>query len=130
MPFHVLSNILCSKAQSSESWAFSNKSNQAFMKERSYVYNIFTTNHRWLVVIGLNLNLTLRLFFFVITITTSNNLPLMIYCKNVVKMLWTYHFSLWNANRWKQTTVANEQTSSKYLNELANNSMLLITAWK
>ena len=31
--------------------------------ERCYVYNIFTTNHRWLVVIGSNLKLTLRLFF-------------------------------------------------------------------
>ena len=28
-----------------------------------YFYNIFTTNHRWLVVIGSNLNLTLRLLF-------------------------------------------------------------------
>ena len=31
--------------------------------ERYYVYNIFTTNHRWLVVIGSNLKLTLRLLF-------------------------------------------------------------------
>ena len=31
--------------------------------ERCYVYNIFTTNHRWLVVIGSNLKLTLRLLF-------------------------------------------------------------------
>ena len=31
--------------------------------ERCYVYNIFTTNHEWLVIIGLNLNLTLRLLF-------------------------------------------------------------------
>ena len=29
-------------------------------KERCYVRNIFTTNHKWLVVIGSNLNLTLR----------------------------------------------------------------------
>jgi len=28
-----------------------------------HFYNIFTTNHRWLVVIGLNLNLALRLLF-------------------------------------------------------------------
>ena len=28
-----------------------------------YFYNIFTTNHRWLVIISLNLNLTLRLLF-------------------------------------------------------------------
>jgi len=32
-------------------------------KERCYVHNIFTTNHRWLVVTGSNLNLTLRLLF-------------------------------------------------------------------
>ena len=29
-----------------------------------YFHNIFTTNHRWLVVISLNLNLTLKLFFY------------------------------------------------------------------
>ena len=28
--------------------------------ERCYVHNIFTTNHRWLVVIGSNLKLTLH----------------------------------------------------------------------
>ena len=28
-----------------------------------YFYNIFTTNHKWLVVIGLNLNLTFKLLF-------------------------------------------------------------------
>ena len=28
-----------------------------------YFYNIFTTNHRWLVIISSNLNLTLRLLF-------------------------------------------------------------------
>ena len=32
-----------------------------FKNERCYVHNIFTTNHRWLVVIGSNLNLTLKL---------------------------------------------------------------------
>ena len=48
------------------------------------MYNIFTTNHKWLVVTGLNLNLTLKLFFFPI-ITTN---------KNVIKILWTYHFSI------------------------------------
>ena len=31
--------------------------------------------------------------FFALTITTSNNLPRKIYCKNIVKMLRTYHFS-------------------------------------
>ena len=34
-----------------------------FMFERCYVYNIFTTNHRWLVVIGSNLKLILKLLF-------------------------------------------------------------------
>ena len=29
-----------------------------------YFYNIFITNHEWLVVIGSNLNLTLRLHFW------------------------------------------------------------------
>ena len=29
-----------------------------------YFHNIFTTIHRWLVVISSNLNLTLRLFFY------------------------------------------------------------------
>ena len=31
--------------------------------ERCYVYNIFTTHHEWLVIIGSNLNLVLRLLF-------------------------------------------------------------------
>ena len=48
-------------------------------------------NHRWLVVIGSNLNLVLRLLFCP-TITTNNNLPLRICCKNVVKIVCTYHF--------------------------------------
>ena len=33
-------------------------------KKRCYVYNIFTINHMWLVVIGSNLKLTLRLLFY------------------------------------------------------------------
>ena len=57
-----------------------------------YFYNIFTTNYIWLVVISSNLNLTLRLIFNP-TITTSNNLPFRICCKNVIKMMRTYHFS-------------------------------------
>ena len=32
-------------------------------EERCYIYNIFTTNYRWLVVIRLNFKLTLRLLF-------------------------------------------------------------------
>ena len=34
------------------------------MLRSQYFYNIFTTNHRWLVIISSNLNLTLRLLFF------------------------------------------------------------------
>ena len=51
-----------------------------------YFYNIFKTNHKWLVVIGSNLKLTLRLFFC----PNNNNLSLKICCKNIVE----YHFSL------------------------------------
>ena len=47
-----------------------------------YIHNIFTTNHRWLVVISSNLNLTLRLLFY----SNNNNQLLRICCKNVVKM--------------------------------------------
>ena len=62
-----------------------------YLNERWYVYNIFTTNHKWLVV---NLNLTLRLLFCP-TITTSNNMSLKICCKNIVKILWTYNFYIY-----------------------------------
>ena len=34
-------------------------------KKKCYVHNIFTTNHRWLVIISSNLNLTLRLLFLI-----------------------------------------------------------------
>ena len=37
--------------------------NLCYYTERCYVYNIFTTNYMWLVVIGSNLKLTLRLPF-------------------------------------------------------------------
>ena len=33
------------------------------LKKKCYVHNIFTTNHRCLVIISSNLNLTLRLLF-------------------------------------------------------------------
>ena len=49
-------------------------------EERCYVNNIFTTNHKWLVVIGSNLNLILRLLFC----PNNNNLPLRICCKNIM----------------------------------------------
>ena len=35
-----------------------------------YFYNIFTNNHKWLVIIGYNLNLSMKLFFC----PTNNNL--------------------------------------------------------
>ena len=63
-----------------------------FFFERCYVYNIFTTNHRCLVVIGSNFKLTLRLLFFFPTITTSNNLPFRICCKNVVDISFLFFF--------------------------------------
>ena len=54
------------------------------MLSSQYFYNIFITNHRWLVIINSNLNLTLRITFFTSIIITSNNLSLIIYCKNIV----------------------------------------------
>ena len=44
-------------------WAFKMQFLSVIQKERWYVYNIFTTNHGWLVIIGSNLNLELRLLF-------------------------------------------------------------------
>ena len=61
-----------------------------------HFYNIFTTNHKWLVVIGSNLNLTTRLLFSTI-ITTSNNLLLKICCENIVHILFLFSFS----HSWK-----------------------------
>ena len=52
------------------------------MLHPQHFYNIFTKNHRWLVVISSNLNLTLRLLFY----SNNNNQSLRICCKNVVKM--------------------------------------------
>ena len=37
--------------------------NTIIIEEKCYIDNIFTTNHRWLVVIGSNLKLILRLLF-------------------------------------------------------------------
>ena len=53
------------------------------MLRPQYFYNIFTKNHRWLVIISSNLNLTLGLLFCP-TIITSNNLPFRICCKNII----------------------------------------------
>ena len=52
-------------------------------KKRCYVYNIFITNHWWLVVIDSNLNLTLKLLFY-----PNNNYLLVRICyKNVVDII-------------------------------------------
>ena len=56
---------------------------------RCYVHNIFTTNYRWLIIIGSNLNLTLKLFLYSI-ITTNNNLLLKIYCKNIMDIFFLF----------------------------------------
>ena len=61
--------------------------------ESCYFHNIFTTNYKQLVVIGLNLNLTLRLLFCPNN-NNRNNLPLRIYCKNVADILFSNFFML------------------------------------
>ena len=56
-----------------------------------YLYNIFTKNHTLVVIIGSNLNLVLEFFFFfLLPITTHNNLPLKIYCKNIVDIAFLF----------------------------------------
>ena len=52
-----------------------------------HIYNIFTTNYRWLVVIGSNFKLTLRLLFC----PNNNNLPLRICCKNVIYISFLFY---------------------------------------
>ena len=47
--------------------------------------------HKWLIIISLNLNLTLRLLFC-FNNNNQYNLPLRIYCKNILIILRTYHF--------------------------------------
>ena len=63
------------------------------MLRPQHFYNIFTTNHKWLIVISSNLNLTLRLLFDP-TITTGNNLPLRICCKNVMDISFLQIYSI------------------------------------
>ena len=46
------------------------KSVHKLWKKMCYIYNIFTINYRWLVVISYNLNLPLKLFFYL----TNDNL--------------------------------------------------------
>ena len=63
------------------------------MLRLSHFYNIFTTNHKWLVIIVINLNLILKLLFY----PNNNNLSHKIFCKNVTKILLTYDFSKRNS---------------------------------
>ena len=52
------------------------------INENCYVYNIFTTNHEWLVVIRFNLNLSLKLIFY----STNNNMSFRICCQNAMNI--------------------------------------------
>ena len=56
---------------------------------------IFTINFRLQVVTDFNLRPPLKLFFYPL-IATNNNVVPKIYCKSIVKMLWTLHFSIYN----------------------------------
>ena len=56
---------------------------------------IFIINFRLQVVTDFNLRTPLKLFFYPL-ITTNNNVLHKIYCENIVKMLWTLHFSIYN----------------------------------
>ena len=56
---------------------------------------IFTINFRWQVVISFNLKPSLKKKFYPPT-TTNNNPSPKIYCENIVKMLWTWNFSIYN----------------------------------
>ena len=58
-------------------------------KKRCYVYNIFTINYRWLVVISSNLKLTLRLLFY----PNNNNLSLKLCYKNIVDISFLNHLN-------------------------------------
>ena len=49
---------------------------------------IFTINFKWQVITGFNLRPPLKLFLCP-PITTNNNPSPKIYCKSIVKMLWT-----------------------------------------
>ena len=57
-----------------------------------HFYNILTTNHRWLVVISSNLNLPD--YFYTLMIKTSNNLPFMIYCENIMDIAFFFNEKL------------------------------------
>ena len=67
--------------------------------EICYVHNIFTINHRWLVVISSNLNLPLKLLFY----PTNNNLMHKIYCENVVNM--TFLLIITNKTKKKKNLI-------------------------
>ena len=58
------------------------------MLRLQHFYNMFTTNYRWLIIIGSNFKLTLRLFFYPNN-NNSKNLSLKICCKNVIDILFS-----------------------------------------
>ena len=54
--------------------------------KKCYIYNIFTINLKWQVIIGCHV-CAKKLSKLWIKIRTNNNLPLRIYCEIVVKIL-------------------------------------------
>ena len=54
--------------------------------KKCYIHNIFTINLKWQVIIGCFV-CAKKLFKLWIKIRIDNNLPLMIYCKIVIKIL-------------------------------------------
>ena len=58
---------------------------------------MFTTNHKWKIVISYNLNLSLKLLFLP-PVTVNNNLSLRICCENIVDIAFLF----------KKITILNE----------------------
>ena len=56
-------NLLCWLLTNFSTSSFNELRQSVGWNERCYVYNNFTTNHKWLVIISSNLNLALRLLF-------------------------------------------------------------------
>ena len=59
----TLSLNLCNVISKWEDPFFNGSPEMNWVDDKYYVYNIFTINHRWLVIIDSNLNLALRLLF-------------------------------------------------------------------
>ena len=70
--------------------------------ERCCIYNIFTTNQMWQLVLIWNHYLKL---FFCLSITTNNNLLFRICCENIVNIIFL------NINQW--TTFSSEKKKKK-----------------